>query len=129
LTGFNADLSSGRFLHDQDTVLANVVEKYDSALRSDLDIHAPVLTKTITLRPITEWYSDELHYSKIERRKAERMMRKTKLEVHQLISKELCIRSNELLLQCKIDYYSSKIADIGNDHKKLFKLTNKRTAK
>jgi hypothetical protein len=34
------------------------------------------------------------------------------------------VRSNEILLQCKIDYYSSKIADIGNDHKKLFKLTN-----
>jgi hypothetical protein len=122
IESFNADLSSGRFLHDQDTVLANVVETYDSTLRSVLDV--PVLTKTITLRPTTEWYSDELHYSTIERRKAERMMRKTKLEVHQLIYKELCIRSNKILLQCKIDYYSSKIADIGNDHKKLFKLIN-----
>jgi hypothetical protein len=52
------------------------------------------------------------------------MIRKTKLEVHKLIYKELCIRSNKILMQCKIDYYSSKITDIGNDHKKLFKLTN-----
>ena len=49
-------------------------------------------------------------------------MRKTKLEVHKLIYKELCIRSNKILLHCKIDYYSSKIANIGNNHKKLFKL-------
>ena len=61
--------------------------------------------------------------TKIERRKAERMMQKTKLMVHQLIYKELCFRSNKILLQCKIDYYSNKIADIGNDHKKLFKLS------
>ena len=108
IESFKADLNSGRFLHDQDTALENVVETYDSALRSVLDIHAPVLTKTITLRPNTEWYSDELRYSKIERRKAERMMRKTKLEVHILIYKELCIRSNKILLQCKIDYYSTQ---------------------
>jgi uncharacterized membrane protein YcgQ (UPF0703/DUF1980 family) len=84
---------------DQDTVLENVVETYDSALRSVLDIHAPVLTKTITLRPNTEWYSDELRYSKIKRRKAERMMRKTKLEVHKLIYKELCRPSNRTSTQ------------------------------
>ena len=124
IESFKADLNSGRFLHDQDTALENVVETYDSALRSVLDIPTPVLTKTITLRPNMEWYSDELRYSKIERRKAERMMRKTKLEVHKLIYKELCIRSNKILLQCKIHYYSNKIADIGNDHKKLFKLGN-----
>jgi hypothetical protein len=66
IESFKADLISGRFLHDQDTVLENVVETYDSALRSVLDIHVPVLTKTITLRPNTEWYSDELRYFKID---------------------------------------------------------------
>jgi hypothetical protein len=69
-------------------VLENVVETYDSALRSVLDIHAPVLTKTITLRPNTEWYSDELRYSKIKRRKAERMMQ-TAPDSFNFIKKEM----------------------------------------
>ena len=34
IESFNADLNSGCFLHDQDTVLKNVVGTYDSALRS-----------------------------------------------------------------------------------------------
>ena len=37
--------------------------------------------KLITFRPSTEWYSDELRISKIERRRAERKMRKSKLQV------------------------------------------------
>ena len=78
-------------------ITTNVVGSNSSHNLYVTNDHALVLTKTITLRPIMEWYSDELRYSKIERRKAERMMRKTKLEVHILIYKELCIRSNNTL--------------------------------
>jgi predicted deacetylase len=78
-------------------ITTNVVGSNSSHNLYVTNDHALVLTKTITLRPIMEWYSDELRYSKIERRKAERMKRKTKLEVHKLIYKELCIRSNNTL--------------------------------
>ena len=44
IESFKANLNSGCFLHDQDTVLENVVEKYDSALMSVLDIHACTCT-------------------------------------------------------------------------------------
>jgi hypothetical protein len=44
-------------------------------LRNLIDKHAPVQTKLVTLHPNTEWYSDELCASKIERRRAERKMR------------------------------------------------------
>ena len=100
------------------------VDKYDSVLRNIIDKHAPVQTKLVTLRPNTEWYSDELHASKIERRRAERKMRKSKLQVDKQIYKECCITTNRLLQKCKTEYYSDKISEFGNDQKRLFKLTN-----
>ena len=50
-----------------------------------IDKHASLQTKVILLRPNTQWYADELHAAKRERRKAERQMRKTNLEVHKQV--------------------------------------------
>ncbi|CAG2225424.1 Protein strawberry notch homolog 2,Protein FORGETTER 1,Protein strawberry notch,Protein strawberry notch homolog 1 [Mytilus edulis] len=86
--------------------------------------HAPEQSKVITQQPNTEWYTDELRVAKRERRKAERQMRKTKLEVHKHIYKEHCSRTSKLLFKCKMDYYSNKISVVGHDQKKLLKLTN-----
>jgi nicotinamide riboside kinase len=47
--------------------------------------HAPLQSKSIILRPNTDWYSDELRSAKTERRKAEREMRKTQLSVHKTV--------------------------------------------
>ena len=87
------------------------VESYNSQIKSMIDKHAPIKSKTITIRPNTEWYIDELRNSKMERRRAERKMRKTKLTVHQQIYKEKCLQTNKQLLKCKRDYYSNKIAE------------------
>ena len=89
-----------------------------------VDKHAPVQSKFVTLRPNTEWFSDELRASKIQRRRAERKMRKSNLEVDRQIYREHCAFTNKLLQKSKADYYSNKIFEIGNDHKKLFKLAN-----
>ena len=56
-----------------------------------MDKHAPLQTKVILLRSNTQWYTDELHAAKRERRKAERQMRKTNLEVH----KQIYMNKNE----------------------------------
>jgi hypothetical protein len=60
-----------------------LVKTYNSQLESVIDKHAPIQFKTITIRPNTEWYTDELQNSKRECRRAERKMRKTKLTIHQ----------------------------------------------
>ncbi|CAG2254533.1 unnamed protein product [Mytilus edulis] len=121
---FKADIDTNCFIHNNDPGIENLVKSHNSDLKAVLDKHAPVQTKIITMRPNTEWYGDKIRKAKVKRRKAERTMRKTKLEVHKLIYKELCVTSNKILIQSKTDYFSNKISDIGNDHKKLFKLTN-----
>ncbi|CAG2217672.1 unnamed protein product [Mytilus edulis] len=122
---FNTDINCSNFMPNQTATLDELVSTYDSVLSSIIEKHAPMQSKTITLRPNTEWHSSELRTAKTERRKAERKMRKTKLEVHKQLYKEQCIKTHKLLLKCKTDYYSDKILEIGCDQKKLFNLTNK----
>ena len=51
-------------------------------------------------------------------------MRKTKLTINKEIYQEQCRISNRLLLKCKKDFYSNKIAEVGSDQKQLYRLTN-----
>ena len=85
----------------------------------------PTQTKTITIRTNTKWYSKELHTSKREKRKAERVWRRTNLEIHRQIYREKCLLNSKLLFRSKQDYYSTSILECSNDTKRLFKLTGK----
>ncbi|CAG2197793.1 PRP40 [Mytilus edulis] len=74
------DINNSLLLNEQNTSVEQVVASYDSVLQTVLDKHALEQSKVITQRPNTEWYTDELRFAKRERHKAERKMRKTKLE-------------------------------------------------
>lgn len=118
------DINSLSCVQDIEKPVEDLVNSYDTELKAVIDRHAPLVTKEIRVRPNTQWYNDDLRMAKADRRKAERHMRKTQLTVHHEIYKEKCRQTNKLLLQCKRDYYSNKITEIGNDQKKLYRLTN-----
>ena len=59
--------------------LDDLIIQYNNVLSSILDIHAPVKTKTVTLRPAAPWYSEEINNLKKHRRRLERRWRRTKL--------------------------------------------------
>ena len=56
--------------------LDDLISQYNDVLSSILDIHAPVKTKTITLRPAAPWYSEEINNLKKDRRRLERALAK-----------------------------------------------------
>ncbi|CAG2234132.1 unnamed protein product [Mytilus edulis] len=118
------DLNNSAVLCNPEGSSDELVKVYNSEVQIIIDKHAPLQTKDILLRPNTQWYTDELHSAKRERRKAERQMRKTNLEVHKQIYRDKSVQSNILLLKCKNEYFSNKILEIGNDQKQLHKLTN-----
>ena len=76
------------------------------------------------VRPNTQWYSDELHSSKRDRRRAERVYRRTGLEVRCQIYREKCSTTGKLLYKTKQDYFSSKIEECGSNDKQFFVLSN-----
>ena len=118
------DLNTSAVLRNPKGSSEELVKVYNSEVQNIIDKHAPLQRKVILLRPNTQWYTDELHAAKRERRKAERQMRKTNLEVHKQIYKDKSVQSNNLLLKCKNEYYFNEILEIGSDQKQLHKLTN-----
>ena len=103
LADFASDNESTITFHSEEMPLDDLVRYYNDSIRVAVDKHAPVQTKVVTLRPNTQWYSQELHAVKKDKRKAERVWRRTKLEVHRQIFKEKCNASSRLLFQNKHD--------------------------
>ena len=103
--------------------LEELVRAYTSELSALIEKHAPLRSKTITLRPSCVWYTQNLHDAKHLRRKLERTWRKSKLTIDHQIYRSQCANVNKMLKQAKIDYYSDKVSSCGNDQKSLHKIT------
>ena len=108
-------------LNDTDRPLNELVHAYTTGIEAVVDQHAPVQRKSITLRPNAQWYSDELRQAKHERRRAEKVWRRTKLIVHRQLFREQCNAVNKLMISAKKTLFSAKIRDCGK--KQMFKLT------
>ena len=59
-TIFMADLSASRLCKDPPSDLEKLVDCYNTTLVDLLDRHAPLKTKTVTVRPQVSWYSEEI---------------------------------------------------------------------
>ena len=123
LQEFKRDIVS---LHDEINCAASVgdmVAAYNDGLRRLVDNHAPQRTMTITLRPDCPWYTDELRDEKQRRRRAEHKWLQTRLEVHRQAYRAQCVVFNNMLVNAKKNYYTTKIANCKNDQKQLFRIT------
>ena len=105
---------------DTDTL----VESYNHVLGNLLDKHAPLKKRVITIHPDGEWMNDEIKNVRREKRKAERIMRKTGLEVHKQIYIELRNKLNGMICSAKRNYIQQCISQSDNGHKALFKNVN-----
>ena len=103
--------------------LNGLVGCYNDTLAKIFDKHAPVTEKEVILRPHAPWYTENIGEAKRRRRRAERLFRQTKLEIH----KQLFINEqklvNDLCSKAKQDYYNRKITEAERDSKELFKLS------
>jgi hypothetical protein len=115
LADFASDIESTITFHSEEMPLDDLVRNYNDSIRAAVDKHALVQTKVVTLRTNTQWYSQELHAVKKDKRKAERVWQRTKLEVHRQIFREKCNASSRLIFQSKQDYYSTIIIECRND--------------
>ena len=60
---------------------------YNTKLKNLLDIHAPVVRKTLTIKTFSPWISDDIHREICRRRTFERLWRRTGLSVHRQMYK------------------------------------------
>ena len=78
-----------------DGPVGEMVEAYDTGLRRIVDHHAPLVVKTVTLRPNSPWYTDELRHEKHNRRRAERTWLRTGLVIHRQVYRAQCATRRE----------------------------------
>ena len=104
--------------------IESAVLQYDSALRTIIDKHAPVNSKTITIRSEAVWYTEEIHEARRIRRKLERKWRKTGLEVDFQIYSNQRQAVTRRVHATKTDYYCADIQTNAKDAKLLFKMVD-----
>ena len=125
IESFKTDIQTSQTLADalNCTDLDELTNVYMDELSALVEKHAPLRTKTITLRSSNPWFTEELHDAKHLKRKLERQWRTTKLTIHHEIYRNQCALTNKLLKQARLSYYSDKVESCGRDQKSLFKVT------
>ena len=101
--------------------LDGLVNAYNNTLKSVLDHHAPVITKTVVKRPTVPWFNDEVNSAKKEKRRAERKWRRTRLHGDLLDFKAKKKLATCVIKKARSDYYTDFIKTNCSDSRKLFK--------
>ena len=118
------DIRDHNFLSHDDP---GVFQDYHHALSDLCDKHAPATTKSIILRPNTQWYNQNIRSAKVLRRRLERNMIKSGLQIDKAAYKKQCELVNCLLNEAKQEFYSHKILISKDDKSKFFSLTKNET--
>ena len=121
---FKEDIKNSSISHLSSKDPDELAKLYDQQLTELLDKHAPVKTKTVTIRPLAPWYTDDIQSLRKEVRHAERRWRRTGENKHR---DEYRDHKNNLTKQIKIAkkaHYQSKISSAGQAQKALFECVN-----
>ena len=90
-----------------------------------IDSHAPKKTKIVAEREARPWMNTEIHQAKKQRRKCEKVWRKSKLTVHKEIYIEERQKVKSLISASKTKYFNEKIKDCEGNQKSLFTIVDK----
>ena len=118
------DIEASTLCLDPATSAASLLEQYDTTLSALLGKHAPVQTRTITVRPKVPWFSGEIKMAKQKRRQLERKWRQSRLTIYRDLFKEQRRHVNQLISSAKSTYYTAKITEAASDHKQLYNVVN-----
>lgn len=122
---FSNDLSQMiRASETEASGIDETVAMYNFNLRSLVDKHAPLKSKSITVRPNAPWYNKYIDSAKRYRRKLGHRWVKSGKKSDRLEFKNQCRLVAELVFSSKKSYYNSKIDSAGGQSKELFKIIN-----
>ncbi|XP_072037296.1 uncharacterized protein [Amphiura filiformis] len=120
---FTKDIHESVLLTSPSGELEDLAHQFSTTLSDILDIHAPLLQRSVILRPHAPWYTDTLRAAKQERRRLERKWLKSKLVVDKEQFKQQCVQYKDLLNKAKNKFHRSQITD--SEPKDLFRVVDK----
>ena len=104
-----------------------LTELCDNRMKRSLEIHAPVQTKTITIRQTNPWFTEGVRSLKKAVRRQEKIWRKYKTNDTWSAYKLVKLEYRKALRQAKIEVISDKVQECNRDSKKLYSLFNSLT--
>ena len=102
---------------------------YNNILTRAIDDHAPITTRSVTTRPPSPWFNEDIRHMKQEKRRAERAMRTSKragsadFAVNKQIFEDTCRSINHHISASKMEYLCHNIQDAIGDQRELHKIT------
>ncbi|XP_072022447.1 uncharacterized protein [Amphiura filiformis] len=114
---FTKDIHESVLLTSPSDELEDLAHQFSTTLSDILDTHAPLLQRSVILRPHAPWYTDTLRAAKQEKRRLERKWLKSKQ------FKQQCIQYKDLLNKAKNEFHRSQITD--SEPKDLFRVVDK----
>ena len=125
ISEFKDDIRRSNLSSLQSTNIVELVKVYNDTMSSILDKHAPEKTKIVTIRPVVEWYTQDIDKCRKEKRKWERKWQRSKLTVH----RELYCQARDTLVskikQAKSNFFQNKISESSDQQKTLFSCLDK----
>jgi len=119
------DIRSSDLLLNTHTNINEFAECFNTTLSRLLEAHAPLITKTITTRPCVPWFSDEIREIKRQRRKAEKLWRRTNKDSDLMHFKSIKNQANYLMKRAKGDFYTNLVNENSHNQKKLYAVAKK----
>ena len=98
---FRQDILSSELLSMNSSDLTLLCSRDDDVISAIVDKHAPLVTKTITVRPNSPWYTDDIGVEKSTRQRLERRWGRTLLPEHRLAYAAQCKLVKGLVLNVK----------------------------
>ena len=121
MESLNKELSTTGLCQAPPNDLEELVNCYNETLRSVLDKHAPLTTKTIVERARVPWFNEEIREARRQRRKAEKKWRASKLDSDFVIFKIKRNAATRLMSKARKEFYTDFINENSGNQKKLFR--------
>ena len=125
IESFKNDVANTNLCLNSPVNLDELARCYNKTLADVLNRHAPLQTKTVTVRPLIPWFSAEIKASKKLRRKLERTWRYTGSEMDLMNYKTQKNHTNYLMSKARKNFYTNLISENSCNSKKLFNAVNK----
>ena len=122
---FTSDLRESDSLRPTDYVDAeSKLQNFNTVISDLLDKHAPVKHKSVPIRRNEAWTNAGIFRARAERRKAEKMWRRTGLTVFREVYKSKRNEVNNLITKSRTQHYHEKITACDGDQKRLFAIVH-----
>ena len=121
---FKSDILSSPLYTNPASNSSDLSEQLSSTLNSILDIHAPLKSKIVVLRPHTPWINPEILAAKRERSRLERSWHRWKSPFDRKKFRAQCNFVRSLISKAKSNFLTNLVTESSSNPRTLWKTLN-----